>query len=496
MTPLSFPGKVLADAKSDRLFIADTNHNRIVVTHLDGSLIDIIGSGRSGSKDGGYSDATFYHPQGMALGPSDQLYVCDTENHLIRRIDLQEKQVVTVAGTGQQLKHAFPGFENASKLPAKITRKPKVTPIASPWDACVVGNDLYIAMAGPHQIWKMSLDEKNIAPYAGNGVEDIVDGRLLPSAPYAKDSSSFAQPSGIVSNGSYLFVADSEGSSIRAVPLDAKKTVDTVIGTSLLPNRRLFTFGDVDGVKGKALLQHPLGVALYKNNLLVADTYNNKIKRIDLKSLEISTLFGSLTSGNTDDPPLLDEPGGISAADDKLFVADTNNHRIRVWDFRSSKLTTLNIAGLAIPGKDANRAAVLAQPSIPKDAIRIPSPAVTVREENAELTLDVELTLPEGWKLNADAPLGYFVLMTQSDAKTPTTQAIKQRIKPPKSKFQIPVKLVPKTDFLQVAVTYYYCQEDGSGVCLADTVVFEIPLTNQGEQSPIVPLRHAVTIRQ
>src|SRR5688572_12275575 len=58
--PLAFPGKILADQKSDRLFIADSNHNRIVITKLDGTLIDIIGNGTAGTADGSYEKASCY----------------------------------------------------------------------------------------------------------------------------------------------------------------------------------------------------------------------------------------------------------------------------------------------------------------------------------------------------------------------------------------------------------------------------------------------------
>ncbi len=133
-------------------------------------------------------------------------------------------------------------------------------------------------MAGPHQIWKLDGDEKLIAPYAGNGLEDIVDGALIPGAPYGVGSSSFAQPSGLASDGKQLFVADSEGSSIRTVPLDGKGQVQTLVGTAQLTTRRLFTFGDVDGNFGSAKLQHPLGLVYDNQRLYVADTYNNKIK--------------------------------------------------------------------------------------------------------------------------------------------------------------------------------------------------------------------------
>src|SRR2546425_910970 len=60
--PLAFPGKVLADAKGDRLFIADSNHNRIVVTNLDGKLLQTIGSGERGAADGPFEQTSFFRP--------------------------------------------------------------------------------------------------------------------------------------------------------------------------------------------------------------------------------------------------------------------------------------------------------------------------------------------------------------------------------------------------------------------------------------------------
>src|SRR5437588_1810498 len=88
--PLAFPGKILADERSDRLFVADSNHNRVVVTRLDGTLVETIGSGERGTKDGAFEQASFYRPQGMALD-GDTLYGADTENHLIRRVDFKSR---------------------------------------------------------------------------------------------------------------------------------------------------------------------------------------------------------------------------------------------------------------------------------------------------------------------------------------------------------------------------------------------------------------------
>ena len=195
-------------------------------------------------------------------------------------------------------------------------------------------------MAGPHQIWKMPLKGRFIGPYAGNGREDIVDGPLLPSVPYELGFSSFAQPSGLASDGEQLFVADSEGSAIRAVPFDLGGNVPTIVG---VPGT-LFDFGDVDGVYPTARLQHPLGVAFADGNLYIADTYNNKIRTIDLRTNEVKTFLGGQPKKGEE--PLFNEPAGLSIADGKLYVADTNAHRIRIVDLKTKAISTLDIKGI------------------------------------------------------------------------------------------------------------------------------------------------------
>jgi DNA-binding beta-propeller fold protein YncE len=204
-------------------------------------------------------------------------------------------------------------------------------------------------MAGPHQIWKMPLDESEIGPYAGNGRENIVDGPLLPSIPYDGSYSSFAQPSGLTSDGTRLFVADSEGSTIRSVPFDPAGDVQTLVGLT----GTLFDFGDVDGVGREVRLQHALGVAWWDGKLYVADTYNNKIKVIDVDERSCRTVAGSGAAGKEDAEgakATFNEPAGLSAAGGKLYVADTNNHAIRVMELAAPyRVSTVEIEGLAAP---------------------------------------------------------------------------------------------------------------------------------------------------
>src|SRR5262249_11036894 len=198
---LSFPGKVLADEKGNRLFISDSNHNRIIITSLDGSVQDVIGDGSIGAKDGGFAEAEFNHPQGVALN-GDTLYVCDTENHLIRKVDLKARTVETFVGTGEQARNF--NIEGMGKNVA----------LNSPWDALVHNGMLYIAMAGAHQLWVVDLKTGAAKPYAGSGRENHTDGKLLEAA--------LAQPSGVTTDGKSIFFADSEISSIRSAALNPK----------------------------------------------------------------------------------------------------------------------------------------------------------------------------------------------------------------------------------------------------------------------------------
>jgi len=337
-TPLRFPGKVLTDEAGGRLLIADSNHNRLVIASLEGKLQDVIGSGEIGRADGDFQICSFNHPQGMTLA-GDVLYVADTENHLLRKVDLASRRVTTLAGTGER---GPPLFSARGDL--------RSVALASPWALWVHGSELYIAMAGTHQLWRMPLDERTIAAFAGNGREDIVDGPLLPAVPYAADYCSFAQPSGLASDGSRLFVADSEGSTIRSVPFAPGGQVETLVGLT----GTLFDFGDVDGVGREVRLQHPLDVAWWRGQLYVADTYNNKIKVIDVTKRTCRTIAGSGRAGKDDAAEgvkaTFNEPAGIAAATGKLYVADTNNHAIRVVELSPPyRVTTLKIEGLEPP---------------------------------------------------------------------------------------------------------------------------------------------------
>jgi hypothetical protein len=311
---LSFPGKVLATP--DALFIADSNHHRIVCAGFDGSIRRTYGSSVPGFSDGRADQARFQQPQGMARSGST-LYVADTANHAIRSINLESGVVTTLAGTGEQALKAGTGGPGPS------------TALSSPWDLALADGVLYIAMAGMHQIWTLDLEHGTAAPFAGTGREGLLDG--------PKDQAWFAQSSGLAFLNGHLYVADSEVSAVRDIDLNTGQ-VTTLVGEDL------FIFGDQDGEGDAVRLQHPLGITAHDGILLVADSYNNKVKRLDPGRRAVSTWLGSGIAGRADAPghwAVFREPGGVCAAVDGLYIADTNNHRIVVADWTTGTVRTL-----------------------------------------------------------------------------------------------------------------------------------------------------------
>ena len=322
---LRFPGKVLADPEGDRLFVADSGHHRILIAGLDGNVRQCIGAGERGRADGASETARFNHPQGMALALDGRtLYVADVGNHAVRAVDLVGGGVTTVAGTGERggYRGGGPGWATA---------------LASPWDLTFLDGTLWIAMAGTHQLWTYEPATGIVRPAAGTGAESIHDGPLA--------AATFAQPMGITALDGILYVADSEASAVRRVA-PGEDHVRRLVG------RGLFEFGDIDARGDSVRLQHVQGVWAVAENgapaVYLADTYNDKIKRLDPATREVTTVFGGGGHGLVNGDAATAEfwaPGGLSIAGRTLYVADTNNHAIRVADLDRAEVRTLAIRG-------------------------------------------------------------------------------------------------------------------------------------------------------
>ena len=445
-SPLRYPGKVIADVQSGLLFIADSNHNRIVIAKSDGTVQAVAGTGVIGAKDGAFDEATFSNPQGMALqrGPNGQLtlFVADTNNHLIRALDLNKGTVTTVAGTGKQAPwRSFGGVGTQAA-------------IASPWDLELVRGVLYIAMAGPHQIWAMDVRTGRVAPYAGTGREARIDGDLKTSA--------FAQPSGLATDGKVLWVADSEISAIRQVDLP---NIGTKVRT--LAGGDLFAFGDRDGSGDAVRLQHPLGVVFHEGKVLLADTYNHKIKVLDPKTGAVQSFIGGGRGDKVGNTPQFYEPGGLTTAGNKLYVADTNNHKIKVIDLDTKQTSVLTLKGLptALPAEPERT-----PEKVDMEADTIQVPPTVLAPGRGEVVLNIEL--PEGHKLNDLSPQRVQLRVEGSGATIGNAIVSGKNVTLP---LRVPLNVGANgKGSVVVSASIFYCT-DALGVCKVGSLRFRAP---------------------
>ena len=271
-TALRFPGKavVLLDGS---FLVSDTAHHQLVQLEAD------LDTERA--RIGG--PAHFQEPQGLVLLPPDvatrvgyDVVVADSVNHQIKGVHLADRRVLTLAGTGRQLR------ERSGSGPA-LTQD-----LSTPWDVAWFIDRVVIAMAGVHQLWVLHLAadpaDNTVAVLAGTSAEGIRDG-------LAHDAW-FAQPSGLAASedGQRLWVADSETSALRSICMTEHGfEVETHVGQGL------FDFGHRDGAADQALLQHPLGVTVLPDgSVAISDTYNGAIRRFDPSTREVSTLMTDL----------------------------------------------------------------------------------------------------------------------------------------------------------------------------------------------------------
>ena len=443
-TVLSFPGDVLPDPAHSRLFIADSGHNRILIADMTGKLESAIGDGKAGLADGAASEAEFRQPQGLALSNDGKtLYVADTWNHAIRAVDLASGQVTTIAGTGQQLDQLPTDGAQASS-----------TALSSPWGLTINGDTLYIAMAGVHQLWAMDLAHGTISVFAGTSREGIDDGLRTTQA-------TLAQPSGMTAAGANLYWVDPESSSVRTVPAEGAGDVKTLTGTGL------FDWGDKDGKGKDAKLQHAQGIAYGDGKLYIADTYNMKVKVLDIASDEVTTLAGTGARGWKDgagSAAEFDEPSGVGFANGTVYVADTDNNLIRTINPATGAVSTLELTNPgAIAGSNGLK------------AMQVTLPAQTVAHGTSNLR--ITLKAPDNYQLNSQAPSQMQLTSGNADVAELGENILHWSTDDASVSLPVPVVLQAGSTTITATASVYYCREDQQALCFIGQFEFTVPVT-------------------
>ncbi len=416
--PLAFPGKVLA-LVGGGLAVADSGHHRVLVVDAAGRLSRTVGSGLEGFSDGAPDTASFNSPQGLAERDG-AIYVADTGNHAIRRVELATGRVQTIAGTGRKAGGAMQPAADA-----------RTAALRSPWDVVFLGDTLWIAMAGAHQLWQLDPRTGALAPGAGNGREGLADGPLA--------DATFAQPSGLATDGQVLYVADSEASALRRVDPRAG-TVKTLAGEGL------FDFGLRDGALGEARFQHPLGLALAGSVLWVSDTFNGAVRRVSLPDARVSTVVRGLA-----------QPGGLTLSAGRLVVADTDHHRLVTVDAATGAVSPLVLSGVTPPSvRGLVEHPVLATRALPVQHLE----DATVASTGSRLTLEVRL--PEGHTFTAGAPQR--IELSVAGRAAP----LQLEASGPLLKATTSISPVGTASDALYSVTLFYCRDGRGSVCLVD----------------------------
>ena len=411
-TRLTFPQGLTYAAATDNLYVSDTGNNRILQVNADtGTVTAAWGTGAAGLRDGDAESARFNGPRGLTVYDGS-LYIADTDNHAIRQIELASRNVTTVVQGGVGPEHQ----------------------IRSPWDIATDGRRLYFSNAGQHQIWTVDPKSGEAARYSGSGWEGLTDG--------SNETAEFAQPSGLSFADGILYVADPESSAVRAVDTRADGEVTILAGAGL------FDFGDVDGSAETARLMHVGDVEYTVAGVVLADTYNNSLRIIT--DGVVRTISRNLN-----------EPKALATDGDRIWIADTNNHRIVRTDLGriaagSGEVDTVSLrpggtGGAAGPSGDGNA-------------------PLSFRQDLAGGSLRLEIELPAGHKLNEESPNSVVFRSAGGDELVLPVQSAgteKQVVTVPWKRLSEAGVLDPAAgrQSLIVESWLYYCRQDNEEVC-------------------------------
>ena len=337
---LDFPDRVVVDS-SGNLYISDSSANRIRKVDSSGVITTVAGTGTGGySGDTGQATAAQIRtPQGIALDSSGNLYIADTTNNRIRKVDTSGV-ITTVAGNGSYGYSGDGGQATSARL-----RRPEGVAVDS-------SGNLYIADSRSHRIRRVDTSGV-ITTVAGNGLRGVSgDGGAATSA-------NIGWPSDVNVDGSgNLYISQLNDDRIRKV--NSSGIISTVAAGDN-------TFGGDGGRAISALLRFPTDVAVDSSgNLYIADTSNHRIRKVDTSGV-ISTVAGTGTGGfSGDEGPAtaaeLNGPWSVAVdSSGNLYIADYTNRRVRKVD-TSGVISTVAGTGALSNGREGNGGPATAAP--------------------------------------------------------------------------------------------------------------------------------------
>jgi sugar lactone lactonase YvrE len=305
----------IAFDRAGNLYFSDTFNHRIRrVEAATGIITTIAGNGGAGySGDGGKAvEAALSEPYGVVVDRAENIYTADRLNRRVRRIDAGSGIITTLAGTGEAAWSGDGGLAARAGLgePNGLAFDPDE-------------RRLYIADVADHRVRVVDLASGIIETFAGTGIaEHGGDGGP------AREARIFGARAVKIASDGTVYILERQGSSLRAVD-PATGLINTIAGTT---GRG---YGGDGGPAASAVFDAPKEMALDRDgSLLIVDTENHAIRRIDRATGIITTIAGGRRGGQGDGGPAadagLDRPhGAVVGPDGAIYIGDTNNHRIR-----------------------------------------------------------------------------------------------------------------------------------------------------------------------
>lgn len=238
------------------------------------------------------------------------LYVADTGNHALRRIDLRTGQVETLAGTGRPGALCVQRMENP--LEADLNR---------PWGLALDGERLYVSLAGQNQIWAWEMASGALVHIAGSGQFGDADGNAR--------SARMAHPTGLAALQNTLYIIDSGSASLRRLSFNDGQ-LRTLVGGGL------FEFGREDGPRERASLSCPQGLALQVDSpvLWIADAGNDRLRTLRLGGTSVASARIEYT---------LRRPLAVASGAGAVWLVNTDAHQILRMDLDSGEVSEVEV---------------------------------------------------------------------------------------------------------------------------------------------------------
>lgn len=299
---LDFPAGLVTDSRTT--WVANSRNNTIVAIDIASRSAQVVAGEtfKEGNNDGIGATARFHSPDGMAM-VGRNIYIADTNNSDIRKLNLDTKAVTTAAGTAN--------ISGTDDGPASAAHFNLPTQLASD------GSNLYITDSGNSTIRRLNIGDNNVKTIGGQaqqtGKED---------GPATK--STFNGPRGIATDGKYIYVADTGNDIIRKIDISTLET-KTIAGTG--------EEGVNNGPGDKATFSNPGAMCINGSTLYVLDADNHAIRKIDTNTNEVSTL--TLVNGHIGS-------GCVVTADGHtLYYSDTTENSVQSTDTSNGNFTPL-----------------------------------------------------------------------------------------------------------------------------------------------------------